>query len=144
VSIDATDAEALRTELRLAYLAFVEQAGARRRWGLRTRSGRRLIGPYTAAQVAGIYRLMLGGFFLVGAALTVVGGLLGQLGAALVVGSLFAFGSWMAQAWSLSREAEFKAADELLFGLERERLEPYAERVRMLTRQLQELDEREH
>jgi hypothetical protein len=139
--MDAPDTDAVRRELRTAYLEFAAHAATwRGGWGLWTRSGRRIIGPFTAAQVAGIYRLMLGGFFLVGAVLTLIGGLVGQLGAALVVGSLFAFGSWMAQAWALSRETEFKAADELLFDLERERLEPYAERVRLLTRQLRDLE----
>lgn len=135
----APDEDAVRRELRAAYKEFAAHAANRWSWGLWTGSGRRILGPYNATQVAGIYRRILGGLFLVGVVLTLMGGLVGQLGAALVVGSLFAFGSWMAQAWVLSREREFKATDEMLSDLERERLEPYADRIRILTHQLRDL-----
>lgn len=139
MGVDASDHDELLSEFRAAYAEFRDQASRRHGWGFWTGSGRRLIGPFNAAGVARMYRLLLAIAFVVGAALTLVGGITGQLGAALVIGSIFAFGSWMAQAWALSREAEFRVEDELLFAIERARLAPYADRVLQLERQLRAL-----
>lgn len=116
-------------QLQAAHSEFRRQAAMSGGWGYRTRSGRHLIGPMDAAAVGRAYRWLLAAAFVVGVVLTVVGGTLGQLGGALVVGSLFAFGSWMAQAWALSRQGEGKIAEVMLLEIEKARLAPYAERV---------------
>ncbi|MEU5939928.1 hypothetical protein ABZ807_12175 [Micromonospora sp. NPDC047548] len=139
MGVDTSDRDELLGQFRAAYAEFRDQASHRRGWGLWTGSGRPLIGPFNAAGVARRYRLLLAVAFVVGVVLTLVGGTVGQLGAALVIGSIFAFGSWMAQAWGLSREAEFKVEDDLLFAIERARLAPYADRVLELERQLRAL-----
>jgi hypothetical protein len=139
MGVDTPDREALLTQFKAAYAEFRDQASQRHGWGFWTGSGRRLIGPFNAAGVARLYRLLLTLAFVAGVSLTLVGGTVGQLGAALVIGSIFAFGSWMAQAWVLSREAESKVEDDLLFAMERARLAPYADRILELERQLRAL-----
>jgi hypothetical protein len=139
MGVDMPDRDELLRQFRAAYADFRDQASRRHGWGFWTGSGRRLIGPFNAAGVARLYRLLLTVAFVVGVVLTLVGGTMGQLGAALVIGSFFAFGSWMAQAWALSREAESKVEDDLLFAMERARLSPYADRVLELERQLRAL-----
>ena len=116
-------------QLQAAHLEFRRQASMTGGWGYWTKSGRRLVGPMDAAAVGAAYRWLLAVAFVLGVVLTMVGGTLGQLGAALVVGSLFAFGSWMAQAWALSRQGEAKIAEVMLLEIEKARLAPYAERV---------------
>jgi hypothetical protein len=139
MDLDTSDRDELLSEFRAAYAEFLDQASRRHGWGFWTGSGHRLIGPFNAAGVARLYRLLLAVAFVVGAALTLIGGITGQLGAALVIGSIFAFGSWMAQAWALSREAESRVEDDMLFAIERARLAPYADRVLQLDRQLRAL-----
>jgi len=128
-------------QLQAAHLEFRRQASMRGGWGFWTGSGRRLIGPMDAAAVGSVYRWFLAAAFVLGVILTMVGGTLGQLGGALVVGSLFAFGSWMAQAWALSREGEAKIAEVMLLEIEKARLAPYAERVIELDKRLRALQD---
>ncbi len=101
-------------ELSEAYYRFyVELTQATRLWGFWV--GRlRIFGPYSAGGVARIYRAMLLVFFVAGVILSVVSHVTQGLGAALVVGSLFAFGAWMAQAWNLSMEEWLRLRNELL------------------------------
>ncbi|MDR7275121.1 hypothetical protein [Catenuloplanes atrovinosus] len=122
-----------------AYQSFHREASTGRGWGVWTGSGRRLIGPLNAAGVARAYRRLLAATLLIGVVFTLVGGVLARLGTALVVGCVFAFGAWMAQAWALSREAEFRIEDMMLSELERERLAPLAERIIALERQRREI-----
>jgi hypothetical protein len=129
----------VRAKLEAAYQEFQQEVSMRRAWGYWTGSGRRLIGPLNAAGVARVYRGILAFAFILGVILTLLGGVLGQLGSALVVGCVFAFGAWMAQAWALSREAEFKLEDLMLLEIEKARLAPLAERVLVLERQWREL-----
>jgi hypothetical protein len=141
--VSDTDAslEDLRKELATAYSDFYRQASYRSgHWGYWTRSGRRLVGPYNAAQVAHIYRLILAALFILGVLFSVLSKSTSELGIALVVGSLFAFGAWMAQAWALSREEEFRLHETLLGDIRNADLRQQAELIREITRQLQELE----
>jgi len=74
----------------------------------------RIIGPVGAAGIAKAYRVILLFTFIAGVILSVVSHTTEGLGNALVVGSLFAFGAWMAQAWYLSRGEELRLRNELL------------------------------
>jgi hypothetical protein len=109
-------------------------------WGFWTGHGNRIIGPYNATQVASIYRIILLALFVVGVILSVVNHGTGGLGVALVVGSIFAFGAWMAQAWYLSREEELRLRNELLGGLMERDLRKYASRCKDIAKRIDELD----
>src|SRR5215467_12433947 len=98
----------LYEELSVAYYRFyVELYQTTRVWGYWVGS-HRIFGPYGAEGIARIYRATLLLTFVGGVILSVVSHATEGLGNALVVGSLFAFGAWMAQAWYLSREEDFR------------------------------------
>lgn len=134
----------LYAELSEAYDRFnAEFSKATPRWGYWTkRHGRiiRILGPYNANQVAQIYRGLLVVFFVTGVILSIVGSPARELGVGLVVGSLFAFGAWMSQAWALSRQEEFTLYNKLLGELNRRDLKLFAAQIEDKTRQLEELD----
>ena len=109
----------LYEELSTAYYRFyVELYQTTRIWGYWVGS-HRIFGPYGAEGIARIYCVILLLTFVGGVILSVVSHATEGLGNALVVGSLFALGAWMAQAWYLSREEDFRLRNELLseFGL---------------------------
>lgn len=137
----------LYDELSEAYDRFVaELSNVTPRWGYFTKRHGRIItilGPYNANQVAGIYRGLLGAFFVAGVVLSVVGPPARELGVGLVVGSLFAFGAWISQAWALSRQEEFALYDKLLGELHQRDLKLCAAQIEDKTRQLEELDKSE-
>jgi hypothetical protein len=101
---------------------------------------RRIFGPYNAGQVAWIYSGLLSVFFVTGVVLSVVGPPARELGVGLVVGSLFAFGAWISQAWALSRQEEFRLFDKLLGEFYQRDLKHCATEIEDKTRQLEELD----
>jgi hypothetical protein len=130
----------LNVELSEAYNRFyAELNSVTPQWGYWTKRGR-ILGPYDAGQVAGIYRGLLVVFFVTGVVLSVVGASVRELGVGLVIGSLFAFGAWMSQAWALSRQEEFILSDKLLGKLYHRDLKHYAAQIQDITRRLEELD----
>lgn len=137
---DRAEIHALTDELAAAYAAFHREAyAATRRWGYWTGTGRRVIGPLNAAQIARVYRGVLAALFALGVLFTVVSDATTELGMALIVGSLFAFGAWMAQAWTLSREEQFRIEEKMLGDLVHRDLRRHADRIAELTRRLDEL-----
>ena len=103
----------------------------------------RILGPYNANQVAGIYRGLLVVFFVTGVVFSVVGSPVRELGVGLVIGSLFAFGAWMSQAWALSRQEEFILSDKLLGKFYQRDLKRCAAQIVDIARRIEELDKGE-
>jgi hypothetical protein len=134
----------LYAELSEAYERFdTELSKATPQWGIQSkRHGgiMRILSPYNVNQVAGIYRGLLVVFFVTGVVLSVVGPPARELGVGLVVGSLFAFGAWMSQAWALSRQEEFTLYSKLLGELYQRDLKLCAAQIVDKTRQLEELN----
>ena len=90
-------------ELAEAYDGFFKElVQATRIWGFWV-GRRRIAGPYSAWGVARIYQVVLLVFFVAGVILSVLSPGNQGLGSALVVGSLFAAGAWIAQLWICRR-----------------------------------------
>src|SRR5260370_5703318 len=103
-------------------------------WGLWV-GRRRIFGPYSSWGVARIYQVMLLVLFVAGVILSVLSPGNQGLGAALVVGSLFAAGAWIAQLWNLSTAEWFRLRNELL-GEVRLLLSPWQRTAADLAREL--------
>ncbi|MEJ3744687.1 hypothetical protein WEI85_15500 [Actinomycetes bacterium KLBMP 9797] len=141
---DRAEIDELTDQIADAYAAFRRETyAATQSWGYWTGTGRRLLGPFNAAQVAGIYRLILAALFALGVVFTVVSDATTEMGMALIVGALFAFGAWMAQAWALSREEESRIEEKLLGDLLHRDLKRQADHIAELTRRLDELHDQQ-
>ena len=104
----------LYRELSEAYDGFfTELVQTTRIWGFWV-GRRRIVGPYSSWGLARIYQVMLLVFFVAGVVLSVLSPGNQGLGSALVVGSLFAAGAWIAQLWGLSTAEWFRLRNELL------------------------------
>src|SRR5215472_2701939 len=124
----------LYEELSEAYDGFFKELiQATRIWGFLV--GRRRIGLYSSWGLARIYQVMLLVFFAAGVALSVSSPGNPGLGSALVVGSLFAAGAWIAQLWNLSTAEWFRLRNELL-GEVRLLLSPWHRTTADLAREL--------
>lgn len=125
----------LYRELAEAYDGFfAELVQATRIWGFWV-GRRRIAGPYSSWAMARIYQVMLLAFFVAGVTLSVLSPGSQGLGSALVVGSLFAAGAWIAQLWNLSTAEWFRLRNELL-GEVRLLLSPWHRTVADLAREL--------
>src|SRR5262249_34892304 len=72
------------------------------------------IGPFGISGLARIYYAILLTAFVAGVILSVVSHVTQGLGFALVVGSLFGYGAWTAQAWNLGVTESFRIRNELV------------------------------
>jgi hypothetical protein len=89
-----------------------------------------------SGMIARMYAFFDLGCFAFGTGLIFVNGVLRELGIAIVVGSIFAFGSLVAQWWTVQTQREIDIRDHMLGGTER--FEELAEMRRSVIRRLDE------
>jgi hypothetical protein len=81
-------------------------------------------------------------FFAAGVTLTVVSQATRELGVALVVGSLFGLGAFLAQTWNLLREQEFTIQNELVSDVYYRDLRRYAAQMKDISNQIEALEKK--
>lgn len=107
---------------------------------LGSRNHRLILGPYNSMQLGVIYRYILLALFIAGVTLTVISQETRELGVALVVGSLFGLGAFLAQAWNLLREQEFALQNDLVSDVYDRDLRRYAAQMKGISNRIEALE----
>ena len=136
------DRDRLDRELSEANDQFMAQLYRETRVGLwlGPRNHRLVLGPYNAMQLGTIYRGTLLLLFAAGVTFTLVSQVTRELGIALIVGSLFALGAFLAQTWNLMREQEFALQNELVSDVYYRDLRRYAAQIKEISDRIEALE----
>ena len=117
---NASELDRLRNKLTQLDELIRQQEARRSNWGIGLRVGQKRLGYYkqiTAARIFLSYVAFNFSGIIVGIVMIINKGVARELGIAVVVGSIFAFGSFIAQWWSIEVQQEIDFAGRVYGGV---------------------------